>query len=867
MSQQLRSSKSFDRKRADDRAGKKKKHLPGRNIGRTRKLVRTLTPAAAKQAKLDKERALERIANGKKVTKTLFEKVRAIAQKKSAKVEDAKRPQTVKELYANISVRSHILKVYVEVMQLPGGKPPEKILIKDYIFLFKRLGLEIYEKDIKDSFYYLAKETAPELRAAKEREKEKEKERDKDKEKSKFGEDKWEEKLFLLPSELGRMYDEYVAEEENLKGVLNVHMLKTRNYELQVKLSYWKSTEDKRKELDGSYEKKEKFILGKLKEFAESTMLEKEELDRRASSFYDLLENKRNLQWELKILMKFLSGIPTAGVIALTDMKRYLENTAIQKAANFSLLKSLIDRVKKECALHGKFFSFYDVPDVIIKLKYSKREYDLVMQFLNRTKEAYLAFKRQKTEGQTEPVQITDDDLVPLAILDDTLAQMRYKQDHREEFVNKVIFECEAELGAKKQKLDVTNDRIMQTIENNIFIIFVNGYPERMLTDYNLCLFVVKQIYKWLHDGNFVFKVNDFLTRFRTIMGTDKANPEFAKLNTAELDRFNKRTKVSDSESDVSTSMIASRPQKDGGSRSPSKRLNSKPSMDSSGVSDEVADAIDVLNQFDPNRSGENKRPPPPLDSGKLETVVEASPEKAEEGLLSLRSEEGKKALTAEEAAEKERYKTNQGYYNPKEKFGTLEKDYTEYEPHMTKYEAVLPVDHYMKTINDQTPEKQPKWFLRSHHLETLTRNIGEISRITIGHPFSKQDNVMNTKYYSYYNQEKPTEPANKGQEMEKMTGELVSTLEEQLTKLKAQAYLNDQLGLHKTELGMAGKSLSLRSGNEKDSMGKIQQSVEEIHKYQTDKIHRDVGCSMTRSCRSTRRRSPCPPMSRYCTT
>ena len=35
------------------------------------------------------------------------------------------------------------------------------------------------------------------------------------------------------------------------------------------------------------------------------------------------------------------------------------------------------------------------------------------------------------------------------------------------------------------------------------------------------------------------------------------------------------------------------------------------------------------------------------------------------------------------------------------------------------------------------------KWFIRPHHLETLTQ-----------HPLSIKDDVLNTRYYSHYNQQ-----------------------------------------------------------------------------------------------------------------
>ena len=150
-------------------------------------------------------------------------------------------------------------------------------------------------------------------------------------------------------------------------------------------------------------------------------MLEKEELDRRTSSFYDLLDKKRGLRWQFKTIMKFLSTIPVSSVMSLKDSTRHLENLAVQKMAEISLLKGFIEQVKQRCTIHGKFFSFYDVPDVILSLKYGKREYGLIVKFLKKCKEAFLEIKN----AENEVAQITDDDVVPLAILDETLSKIR----------------------------------------------------------------------------------------------------------------------------------------------------------------------------------------------------------------------------------------------------------------------------------------------------------------------------------------------------------------------------------------------------------------------------------------------------------
>lgn len=88
--------------------------------------------------------------------------------------------------------------------------------------------------------------------------------------------------------------------------------------------------------------------------------------------------------------------------------------------------------------------------------------------------------------------------------------------------------------------------------------------------------------------------------------------------------------------------------------------------------------------------------------------------------------------------------KTGQSY-DPAKKFGVIETEGTLlYDNITTAYPLNLPADYYHKYIQSQIPkESDGKWFIRPHHLENLTQ-----------HPSSIKDHVLNTHYYSHYNQD-----------------------------------------------------------------------------------------------------------------
>ena len=85
--------------------------------------------------------------------------------------------------------------------------------------------------------------------------------------------------------------------------------------------------------------------------------------------------------------------------------------------------------------------------------------------------------------------------------------------------------------------------------------------------------------------------------------------------------------------------------------------------------------------------------------------------------------------------------------YNPSKKFGTIENDKVLiYENITSSYPVNLPPEYYNKYIIDNIPKKEDgrgKWFIRPHHLETLTVHANSI-----------KDGVLDTRYFSNYDQE-----------------------------------------------------------------------------------------------------------------
>ena len=87
--------------------------------------------------------------------------------------------------------------------------------------------------------------------------------------------------------------------------------------------------------------------------------------------------------------------------------------------------------------------------------------------------------------------------------------------------------------------------------------------------------------------------------------------------------------------------------------------------------------------------------------------------------------------------------------YDPDKRFGIIQDgSQLVYDNITTSYDLNLPPDYYLKHIQDSMPSKDDKkWFIRPHHLESLTNHYNSI-----------KDDVLNTRYFSNYNREKEEE-------------------------------------------------------------------------------------------------------------
>lgn len=87
------------------------------------------------------------------------------------------------------------------------------------------------------------------------------------------------------------------------------------------------------------------------------------------------------------------------------------------------MLRDFSQVIKAECVLNQHFFSFFDIPDLIVKKKYQRKDFDQIIKLLNKVKKLYLAQKSTIIKDKAiEELEITDEDLVPLELFDQVLS-------------------------------------------------------------------------------------------------------------------------------------------------------------------------------------------------------------------------------------------------------------------------------------------------------------------------------------------------------------------------------------------------------------------------------------------------------------
>lgn len=85
--------------------------------------------------------------------------------------------------------------------------------------------------------------------------------------------------------------------------------------------------------------------------------------------------------------------------LSLQDLNSLTQNLSNSFGPRIQQLQDFIDNVKTECVLSQRYFSFADIPDLIIRHKISRKDYsETIHALLAKTKTLFLKQKQKKAE-------------------------------------------------------------------------------------------------------------------------------------------------------------------------------------------------------------------------------------------------------------------------------------------------------------------------------------------------------------------------------------------------------------------------------------------------------------------------------------
>jgi hypothetical protein len=202
-------------------------------------------------------------------------------------------------------------------------------------------------------------------------------------------------------------------------------------------------------------------------------------------SFLQFYEDKEQVEKEEKIINDFLCQMPDGGIghqiMEIKDLERVLENETRTCKVENSLLREFAATVRAECVMEQNFFSFYDIPDLIIKKKFQRKDYESIIKMLTKVKKAYLIEKADILKDKNkalEEIVITDEDLIPLDLFDKVLQSRDNKQELKRLQIQGLIQKLKLEAAQKIKAMGVDTEKTKKIVENSVFISTLNSQME-----------------------------------------------------------------------------------------------------------------------------------------------------------------------------------------------------------------------------------------------------------------------------------------------------------------------------------------------------------------------------------------------------
>lgn len=108
---------------------------------------------------------------------------------------------------------------------------------------------------------------------------------------------------------------------------------------------------------------------------------------------------------EEKIILNWLQDLPAgigSEIVDVAQLTRHIDSKVRIWQTDETMLKQFVASVKQECVMNGDSFSFFDIPDLIVRNKYTRAQYDKIKKVLTKVKELFIKDKHEKKQAEKE---------------------------------------------------------------------------------------------------------------------------------------------------------------------------------------------------------------------------------------------------------------------------------------------------------------------------------------------------------------------------------------------------------------------------------------------------------------------------------
>ena len=184
-----------------------------------------------------------------------------------------------------------------------------------------------------------------------------------------------------------------------------------------------------------------------------------------------MMEQLSKERKEEKTINDLLAKLPESTYADVNDIERIINLEQDAFRANYSILTNFIQNVKSECVMQQYYFSFFNIPEMLVKKRTSKKDFELIQKILLKIKQKYLVQKALLfPDRPIEQLSLTDEDMVPMELLDDVLGAYRHKIQSKFQLWKDLVDSAKFETAKKVKQSGIESEKAKKLIESSVYI-------------------------------------------------------------------------------------------------------------------------------------------------------------------------------------------------------------------------------------------------------------------------------------------------------------------------------------------------------------------------------------------------------------